>query len=465
MILFIVIDNLVSCNNEENMLPVIALVGRPNVGKSTLFNALTKTRDALVADQPGLTRDRQYGTGRIGGYAYMVVDTGGLSGEAVAMDHLIAHQAWHAIHESDVIVFMVDGRAGCTAVDEEIAVQLRRTGKPVILVINKVELQAKVDLQHDFFHLAFDQHMMISAAHRQGLAEVMAAVYELLPDSYKQEEQQVEEDDEKGKVRLMVFGRPNVGKSTLINAFLGEERVVASEIAGTTRDAIEIPFEHKGQMYTLIDTAGVRRRSRVDDKIEKFSVIKSLQALERAHVVLFLMDAQEGITDQDASLLGHVLEAGRALVLLVNKWDHLSADHQARIKDELARKLSYVDFTEPLFISARYGQDVLKVLEAARKAYQSAVRKFSTNELTQILEYALHEHQPPLYKGYMPKLRYAHQGGKNPPCIIIHGNRVQHIKESYRRYLVNFFRQQLKITGTPIRIEFKANDNPYVKTS
>lgn len=438
--------------------PLIALVGRPNVGKSTIFNALTRTRDALVADQPGLTRDRQYGVGKVGDRPYNVLDTGGLSGDDNQMDHLIAEQAWIAAEEADLIFFIVDGRAGITAFDDAIANRLRRMKKPVVVVVNKAEGIAPEIIVGEFYALGLGEPVAISASHHQGLYELMVQAYGRIDFPEKKEEVKEIQDD---IIRLAVFGRPNAGKSTLINQMLGEERVLASDVAGTTRDAIEIPFTAYDREFILIDTAGVRRRGRVTDMIEKFSVIKSLDALEKANVVVFVFDAKEGLSDQDATLLGAVLEAGKALILAVNKWDSLEEDEKSWIQQDFARRFAFIDFTEPMFISALKGQGVLQVVREAIKVFDQSMREFTTNELSNILEYAVHSHQPPMEKGYAPKLRYAHQGGKNPLKIIIHGNRTQYVKDSYTRYLSNMFREELKIEGTPVRILYRTNENPY----
>lgn len=437
--------------------PLIALVGRPNVGKSTIFNVLTRTRDALVADQPGLTRDRQYGEGKVGDRPYNVLDTGGLSGDDNQMDNLIAEQAWIAAEESDLIFFIVDGRSGTTAFDEDIADRLRRMGKPVIVVVNKAEGISPEVIVGEFYSLGLGEPVAISASHNQGLYELMLSAYERIEFP----EEKIEEEIEDDIIRLAVFGRPNAGKSTLINQMLGEERVLASEIAGTTRDSIEIPFTAYDREFILIDTAGVRRRSRVTDLIEKFSVIKSLDALEKANVIVFVFDAKEGLSDQDATLLGAVLDAGKGLILAVNKWDSLSEDEKSWIQQDFSRRFAFIDFTEPLFISALNGQGVLQVIRKSIEIFDQAMREFTTNELSKILEYAVHGHQPPMDKGYAPKLRYAHQGGKNPLKIIIHGNRTQYVKDSYTRYLSNMFREELKIDGTPVRILYRTNENPY----
>jgi len=437
--------------------PLIALVGRPNVGKSTIFNALTRTRDALVADQPGLTRDRQYGVGKVGDRPYNVLDTGGLSGDDNQMDHLIAEQAWIAAEEADLIFFIVDGRSGVTAFDDEIADRLRRMGKPVVVVVNKAEGISPEVIVGEFYSLGLGEPVATSASHNQGLYELMNRAYEVIDFPEVKESKEIQDDI----IRLAVFGRPNAGKSTLINQMLGEERVLASDVAGTTRDAIEIPFTAYDREFILIDTAGIRRRSRVTDMIEKFSVIKSLDALEKANVVVFVFDAKEGLSDQDATLLGAVLEAGKGLILAVNKWDSLEEDEKSWIQQDFSRRFAFIDYTEPMFISALNGQGVLQVIREAIQVFDQSMREFTTNELSNILELAVHNHQPPMDKGYAPKLRFAHQGGKNPLKIIIHGNRTQYVKDSYTRYLSKVYREELGIEGAPVKILYRKNDNPY----
>jgi len=439
------------------MLPVIALVGRPNVGKSTLFNQLTRSRDALVADFPGLTRDRQYGPGRVGGFPYMVVDTGGLSGEAETLDDLMARQTQLAIAESDVVMFLVDGRQGRTAADEAIARSLRSQGKKVMLLVNKTDGVDADQAMAEFHALGFGAPIPVAAAHGRGIAGLMNAVRDLLPEV---EDTQAEAERWPG-IRIAFVGRPNAGKSTLINRILGEERVVATEIPGTTRDSIFIPFERDGQQYTLIDTAGVRRRARVHEAVEKFSVVKTLQAIDAANVVVMVLDARQGISDQDAHLLGVALDAGRALVLAINKWDGLDSDQRDQVRHELDLKLPFLDFAEKRFISALHGTGVGDLFAHVKRAYDSAFIKVPTNALTKLLEAALVAHQPPLVQGRRVKLRYAHQGGQNPPVIVIHGNQTDRLPGSYKRYLSNHFRQHLKLVGTPVRLEFKTGDNPY----
>ena len=437
------------------MLPVIALVGRPNVGKSTLFNRLTRSRDALVADQPGLTRDRQYGFGKLGGKPYLVVDTGGISGEEEGVNLLMQQQVRLAIAEADHVLFMLDAKAGCTVGDEEIAERLRLTGKAITPVVNKSESLDREMAGVDFYTLGLGEPAPISAAHGRGVKELINDVLQTLP------EVELAQGDEDTGVQIAVVGRPNVGKSTLVNRLLGEERVVAFDQPGTTRDSVFITYTHDDKPYTLIDTAGVRRRARVSEAIEKFSVIKTLQAIEQANVVLLVLDARQGIGEQDATLAGHILESGRALVIAINKWDGLDQEQRERIKDEIVRKLPFLDFATRKFISALHGSGVGNLYAAVDSAYSNATRKLSTPELTRLLEAFVTEHQPPSVHGRRIKLRYAHQGGRNPPIIVIHGNQTSEVPATYRRYLIGRFRQVLKLSGTPIRLEFKSGDNPY----
>jgi GTP-binding protein len=437
------------------VLPVIALVGRPNVGKSTLFNRLTRSRDALVADQPGLTRDRKYGIGKLGDRPYLVVDTGGLSGAGEGVDVLMEQQVAAAIEEADHVLFLVDAKAGCGGADEEIGERLRRTGKPVTPVVNKSENLEQEMAAAEFYPLGLGEPVAIAAVHGRGVKTLINGVLATLP-----EVEAAESDAEKG-VQIAVVGRPNVGKSTLVNRLLGEERVVAFDKPGTTRDSIFIPFTRDGDPYTLIDTAGVRRRARVKEAVEKFSVIKTLQAIEQANVVLLILDAQQEISEQDASLAGHILESGRALVVAINKWDGLEPDQREWIKEELDRRLPFLDFAEKRFISALHGSGVGDLYSAIDQAYANAMRKMATPELTRILEMAVQEHQPPLVRGRRIKLRYAHQGGQNPPIIVIHGNQTDAVPDPYKRYLVNRFRKVLHLDGTPIRLEFRSGENPY----
>ena len=439
------------------MLPVIALVGRPNVGKSTLFNRITGTRDALVADVPGLTRDRKYGDGKIGDRPYIVIDTGGLSQTREDLDNLMAQQSWQAVEEADLVFFLVDGREGPTAADEMVAAALRRTGKPRVLVVNKTDgIDAQASLA-EFHVLGIGEPRPIAAAHGRGVAALMTVALQQLPAADETPVMAVDD----ARIRVAIVGRPNVGKSTLINRIMGEQRVLAFDQPGTTRDSIFIPFEREGQAYTLIDTAGVRRRSRVSEAIEKFSVIKTLQAVDAAHVVVLVLDAQLEISEQDASLAGYIAEKGRALIVAVNKWDGLDDYERGRIEEQLARRLPFLGFATTCFISARHGTGVGELFPHINAAYASAMRELATPELTRILERAVEAHQPPMVRGRRIKLRYAHQGGKNPPVIIIHGNQTKQVPETYTRYLVNAFRSAMKITGTPIRIEFRTGDNPF----
>ncbi len=437
------------------MLPVIALVGRPNVGKSTLFNRLTRSRDALVADQPGLTRDRQYGIGRLGSRPYLVVDTGGISGEKEGVEVLMDRQVRLAIEEADHVFYLVDAREGLAGADEQIAAELRKTGKPITVVANKSESLDRDVAAAEFHALGLGEPVAISAAHGRGVKPLVNQVLATLPPAEEIAE------EEGGGIQIAVVGRPNVGKSTLINRLLGEERLVAFDKPGTTRDSIRVPFEHEERSYTLIDTAGVRRRARINEAIEKFSIIKTLQAMEAANVVLLVLDAHQGISEQDATLAGHVVDSGRALVVVINKWDGLQSDERERIKSELERKLPFLSFAEVMFISALHGTGVGHLMKAVDAAYRAAVSDLKTSDLTNILEQAVMEHQPPLARGRRIKLRYAHQGGKNPPIIVIHGNQTDAVPASYQRYLVNRFRKAFKLWGTPVRIEFRTGDNPF----
>ena len=437
------------------MLPVIALVGRPNVGKSTLFNRLTRSRDALVADQPGLTRDRKYGTGKLGKQPYVVVDTGGISGDQVAIDVLMEQQVRQAIGEADHILFLLDAREGCAGGDEMIAQELRRTGKPVTLAVNKSEGMEEDLAASDFYRLGLGEPQAIAAAHGRGVRRLIDQILDAFPPP--EEEAATEE---KG-IQIAVVGRPNVGKSTLVNRMLGEERVVAYDQPGTTRDSIYIPFTRNDRRYTLIDTAGVRRRARIKEAIEKFSIIKTLQSMEEANVVLLVLDAQQEIGEQDATLAGHVLESGRALILVVNKWDGLSQDQREWIKTEIERKLPFLSFARHHFISALHGSGVGDLFGLVDQVYASAMSDLATPELTRVLETLVQEHQPPMVHGRRIKLRYAHQGGKNPPLIVIHGNQTERVPDGYKRYLISRFRTALKLKGTPIRIEFRSGENPY----
>ena len=439
------------------MLPVIALVGRPNVGKSTLFNCLTRTRDALVADFPGLTRDRQYGDGRVGDRPFIVIDTGGLGEATRDLEGLMAQQAWQAVEEANLVLFLVDARDGLTAGDEGIAAALRRTGKRVLLVANKIDGVNSDTALIDFHALGLGDPLPLSAAHGRGLAALVKASMQELPDATVPAEGAVDDS----RIRVAVAGRPNVGKSTLINRMLGEERVLSYDLPGTTRDSIFIPFERDGEAYTLIDTAGVRRRARVREAVEKFSVVKTLQAIDAAHVVVLVLDAQQEISEQDANLAGYIADKGRALVIAVNKWDGLDVHARRHIRDQLERKLPFLDFAETLYISALHGTGVGELFPLITAAYRAAMQELPTPVLTDLLEQAVAKHQPPLVHGRRIKLRYAHQGGRNPPVIVIHGNQTERVPPSYRRYLARFFSDALKLHGTPVRIQFRTGVNPF----
>ncbi|NVK40979.1 MAG: ribosome biogenesis GTPase Der [Oceanospirillaceae bacterium] len=439
------------------MLPVIALVGRPNVGKSTLFNRLTRSRDALVADLPGLTRDRKYGEGRVGDRDYLVVDTGGISGDEQGIDSAMAKQSLLAIDEADIVLFLVDGRAGLNPADEMIADHLRRSEKACHLVVNKTDgLDPEVAMA-EFHGLGLGQPLPIAASQNRGVRLLIEEVLGELPE----EEAEELPDEVEQSTRIAVVGRPNVGKSTLVNRMLGEERVVVYDEAGTTRDSIYIPYERDGQAYTLIDTAGVRRRKNIKEAVEKFSIIKTLQAIEDANVVVCVIDARQGVTDQDLHMLGFVLDAGRALVVALNKWDGMSEDQKLKVKEQIQRRLEFVGFARFHFISALHGSGVGDMYRSVDEAYDCAMAKWPTNRLTRLLEDVIAEHQPPMVRGRRIKMRYAHQGGSNPPIIVVHGNQLDELPNSYKRYLQNKFTQVLGIRGTPVRFEFRVGENPY----
>jgi GTP-binding protein len=437
------------------MLPVIALVGRPNVGKSTLFNVLTRSRDALVADLPGLTRDRNYGYGKIGPIPYIVVDTGGLVAEAEGIEELMAKQTLKAIEEADRVLFVLDSREGCTPSDQFVARTLRRLGKDVVVVVNKAEGVESATAGADFHQLGLGEPLAISAAHGDGIKALIDRALDGFTVAHGAGA--VEESG----IRVAVIGRPNVGKSTLINRLIGEDRLIAFDQPGTTRDAVFVPFERDGQQYTLIDTAGVRRRARVEEAIEKFSVVKTLQAVDDAHVVIGVIDAHDTVAEQDASLFGLVAERGRALMIAVNKWDGIPSDKRNEIRTGLDLRLPFLDFAPVHFISALHGTGVGELMRDVKKVYAAAMRDLATPDLTRVLEAAMQQHQPPLIRGRRIKLRYAHQGGRNPPIIVIHGNQVQHVPDAYRRYLANVFRKHFHLEGTPVRIEFRADANPF----
>lgn len=437
------------------MIPTVALVGRPNVGKSTLFNRLTKSRDALVANYAGLTRDRKYGDAVHNGKRYMVVDTGGISGDEEGIDSAMAGQSLLAAEEADIIIFIVDARDGITSADTQIAEHLRSLNKPVFIAANKIDGVNEDIAIASFYELGLGEISGIAAAHGRGVIQLMGQVLEHI------ELEEEDEPEEAKGIKMAIVGRPNVGKSTLVNRMLGEERVVVFDLPGTTRDSIYINYERDGANYTIIDTAGVRRRKNIKLSVEKFSIIKTLQAIEDANVVILVMDASEGIVDQDMHLLGHVIESGRAVVIALNKWDGLEDDHKDRVKFELERRLQFADFADMHFISALHGSGVGNLYKSVKRAYQAATEKHSTNFLTRILEAATTKHQPPLVHGRRIKLRYAHSGGHNPPIVVIHGNQTEAVPVHYVRYLEKFYRKELGLHGTPVRIEFKTGDNPF----
>ncbi|MGJ8690842.1 MAG: ribosome biogenesis GTPase Der [Thalassotalea sp.] len=466
------------------MLPVVALVGRPNVGKSTLFNRLTRTRDALVADYPGLTRDRQYGQAQVEEHPFIVIDTGGIHGDEEGIDALMAEQSLMAVAECDAVLFMVDARAGLTSADQAIAEYLRKQNKRIFLVANKVDGIDADSAVAEFYQLSLgDTVHQIAAAHGRGVTQLLSLALEphiallaaeqaerqrlaeaaaiALGEEYDPDAAEEVEPEFDDKIKLAIIGKPNVGKSTLTNRILGEERVVVYDMPGTTRDSVYIPMERNGREYTLIDTAGIRRRKNVNDVVEKYSVIKTLRAIEDANVCLLIIDAREGITDQDLSLLGFILEAGRSLVLAVNKWDGIDDHVKDRIKSELDRRLGFIDFARIHFISALHGTGVGHLYESVEEAFDSATKRISTSMVTKILDMAIFDHQPPMHNGRRIKLKYAHAGGYNPPMIVIHGNQTKNLPPSYKRFLMNYYRKSLKMMGTPIRIEFRETSNPF----
>ncbi|MBO9645966.1 MAG: ribosome biogenesis GTPase Der [Gammaproteobacteria bacterium] len=443
------------------MKPVLALVGRPNVGKSTLFNRLTGTRDAIVADFAGLTRDRHYGSGRAGPREFIVIDTGGFEPDAGSgIYQEMAKQTRQAVAEADVIVFVVDAREGLSAQDHDIAGELRRLGKPCVLAANKAEGMKDSGRLAEFYELGLGDVHAVSSAHGQGVRTLVDLALDMLPPV---EEDDADAQDEEGvrPIRLAVAGRPNVGKSTLINTWLGEERLVAFDMPGTTRDAISVPLERNGQRFELIDTAGLRRKGRVFEAIEKFSVVKTLQAIESANVVLLLIDATQGVTDQDAHIAGFILEAGRAVVIAVNKWDAVDSYQREQLQRQIENRLPFLKFAALHFISAKKRLGVGPVWQSIIQAHRSATRKMATPVLTRVLLESVQFQAPKKSGMYRPKLRYAHQGGMNPPVIVIHGNSLEHVSDSYRRFLETRFRKEFDLIGTPLRIEFKTSHNPY----
>ncbi len=459
------------------MLPVVALVGRPNVGKSTLFNRLTRTRDALVADFPGLTRDRKYGSVDYEGLEFIVVDTGGIDGSEEGIELEMAEQSLKAIDEADVVLFLVDARAGATVADTAIANHIRKVNKTVFLVANKTDgLDADTAIA-DFYGLGLGEVYPIAAAHGRGVTSLLQQA--LIPLLTEQQSARLaafeagedikaldaEQNDENhlDHIKLAIVGRPNVGKSTLTNRILGEERVIVYDMPGTTRDAIYIPMERGDRKYTLIDTAGVRRRGKIDDVVEKFSVIKTLQAIEDANVVILVLDARLGISEQDLTILGFVLNAGRSLVIAVNKWDGLDDGVKDEVKRELDRRLGFIDFARLHFISALHGSGVGNLFESVEEAFDSATRRTNTALLTKIMNMAAEDHAPPMVNGRRVKMKYAHAGGYNPPIVVIHGTQVEDLPDSYKRYLMNYYRKSLKLMGTPIRVEFRGTANPFAE--
>lgn len=437
------------------MLPVIAIVGRPNVGKSTLFNCLTRSRDALVADTAGVTRDRIYGLGRVGASAFVVIDTGGFCASTDDISQLVTKQTLHAVQEAHLVLLMVDGQAGINAEDEMIAQRLRRFAKPIFLVVNKLDHGDTISAISEFHALALGKPYAISAAHRRGVSDLMEEVLASV------EKPQWPEEHPADGIRVAVVGRPNTGKSTLINRLLGEDRLVAHDTPGTTHDVVEVAFQRESTHYTLIDTAGIRRRSKIADQVEKFSVVKTLQAIASCNVAIVLMDARDGISDQDVHILAVALDQGRALVIGVNKWDNLSAEQRSRVRETLERKLAFVDYAPVQFISALHGSGIRELFQAVDRAWACANLDVSTSRLTRLLQEAVKHHPPPLVRGRRIKLRYAHQGGTNPPLFVVHGNQTDALPRAYQRYLARTFRSELGLSGTPIRLEFKTSDNPY----
>ena len=438
------------------MLPVIAIVGRPNVGKSTLFNTLTQTRDAIVADVPGVTRDRQYGYGKLGPVPYVCIDTGGLVENPSGMDALMRIQTEHAIKEADRLIFVADARAGLTPQDQFFANELRRSGKPVFLAVNKAEGLETGIAGADFHGIGLGEPHAIAATHGFGVEELMDIALAGFPPA------PAEDDNEDGRIKIAVIGRPNVGKSTLINRLIGDERLITSEVAGTTRDSILVPFQRDGRDFTLIDTAGVRRRARIEDEVEILSVSKTLQAIAEAHVVTMVVDAQDSIGEQDASVLGLALSRGRALILAVNKWDNIPMEKREDIRRLLTLKIDFVPFAPLHFVSARHGTGVGDLVASMIRAYEAAMRQMKTQELTRTMQAAMMQHQPPIVRGRRIRLRYAHQGGRNPPRIIVHGSQAAHVPESYKRYLANVFRDKFDLFATPVSVEFRSDVNPFV---
>jgi GTP-binding protein len=443
------------------MLPTLVLVGRPNVGKSTLFNRLTRSRDALVADIPGLTRDRHYGRGRVGARPFLVVDTGGLEpGTRSGIFAEMAKQTLQAVAEADGVLFLVDGREGLTAEDREIAANLRRSGRPLWLVVNKSEGRSREAVAAEFHELGLGEPLAISAAHGDGISDLIEIALAAFP---AQEAPAPAAEPALERPKIAVVGRPNVGKSTLVNAVLGEQRMIAFDQPGTTRDSIYVEFERAGRAYTLIDTAGLRRRGKVEETAEKFSVVKTLQAIEDANVVVLVLDALQEIADQDAHIAGFILEAGKALVVAVNKWDAADEARREEVKREIARRLGFLSFARFHYVSALGGRGVRQLLESVDAAYAAAMAKLPTPRLTRTLLDAVSRQPPPRAGMFRPKLRYAHQGGSNPPTIVIHGNQLDRLPDSYRRYLERVFAEAFRLRGTPLRLQLRTGENPYAR--
>jgi GTP-binding protein len=444
------------------MKPVIALVGRPNVGKSTLFNRMTRSRDALVADLPGLTRDRHYGEGRMGERPFLVIDTGGF--EPVAKEgimHEMALQTKQAVAEADIVMFIVDGRQGLTPHDKTITDFLRKSGRKVMLVVNKSEGMKYTSVTAEFYELGMGDPYVISAAHGDGVLDLVNEAVDTATAQRPQEEEEFDPADY--GVKIALIGRPNVGKSTLINTLVGEQRVIAFDMPGTTRDSISVPFEKGGKHYTLIDTAGIRRRGKIFEAVEKFSVVKTLQSISEANVVVLMLDAQQDISESDAHIAGFILESGRALVVAVNKWDGLTSDQRDQVKNDIDRKLDFLSFAETKFISALKGTGINHLMKSIDTAYAAATANLSTPRLTRALQEAVEKQEPKRKGSTRPKMRYAHQGGQNPPIIVIHGNALDGITEPYKRYLEKHFRDTFELVGTPLRIELRSGKNPFAK--
>ena len=441
---------------RQQLKPAFAIIGRPNVGKSTLFNRITRTRDALVADVPGVTRDVKLGVGRVGRAAYLVVDTGGIAEDRGELAELVTRQALQALDECAAGVFVVDAREGLTSTDQDLARSLRRSGKPIFLAVNKAEGMNADMVRAEYASLGLGEPHPVSGAHGVGIDDLVAAVTKDWPRT-----EDLEQGETDSGIRVAIVGRPNVGKSTLVNRMLGEERMITADLPGTTHDSVSIPLERHGRHYTLIDTAGIRRRSRVTEVVEKFSAVKTLQSIDAAQVVIVVLDARDSLAEQDLTVLGGVLDVGRSLVVAVNKWDGMTTGARDELKRQIDRRLEFVDFAETRYISALHGTGVGDLFGALDAAHASAYIDVQTSDLTELLYRAVETHNPPLVNGRRIKLRYAHMGGKNPPTIIIHGNQTDSVPETYRRYLSSFYRRALKLTGTPVRIEFRQNENPF----